>query len=274
MTYEKRIATPILYDYNENGRGRVDRFQNYLKSLNWTKEDNCNRVTTSNGEFFYYEHMVKGNLPEGDYFYNGILFEFKSKSDLMVSIPERLDKQIDNVLKLKEINQYIIISNCLKEMDFTEKYDCEIFENLKNYFNQYVPFHIHFIPATSETICFRDMINIWRCQQSPLNLHTLNHRYTLNPFLNNLAILPCLNHNQCMAIFKKFPYTNGWDILNLTKNELADVKFGKKRCGEKKAEEIINQIQIRFGYYNFLTELNDIDYRNEVWENIKQGGIL
>lgn len=247
---------PIFYDRNEKSRKRSNRFNNYLHDIGLTEEDGHCRVKTSNGEFFYFKGFISADLPEGDYVYNDILFEFKSKNDLALSIPTRLDTQIDNVLKMDSINQYIIISNCLKDLDFTNPADCEWFENLKNYFNQYVPFHIHFIPCTSERICFRDMVNIWRCQQSPLNLSTLNHRYEENPFINNLALLPCLNHNQVKAIFYKYPYTNPWDIFKLTKECIADVKFGKKRCGEKKAEEIVNQINIRFGRSNKMNTIH------------------
>lgn len=257
-------SSPIMFDKNEKNRGRSDRFHQYLKSLDYTKEDNHFRIKTSNGEFFYFKHYIGGNLTEGDYYYMGNLFEFKSKNDLQMSIPERLDKQIDNVLKLDGINQYIIISDCLKDLDFSRDSDCEWFENLKNYFNQYIPFHIHFIPCTSERICFRDMINIWRCQQSPLNLHTLNHRYYLNPFLNNLAIIPCLNHNQVKAIFNKYPYTNPWDIFKLTKEDISNVRFGKNRCGERKAEEIINQINILFGKNDYGLKPSK---HNIVWED-------
>lgn len=240
-------SSPILFDRNEKNKGRSERFRSYLHSLNLTKENDYKRVTTSNGEFFYFKYFVSADLPEGDYFYQDILFEFKSKNDLQLSVPKRLDKQIDNVLKIKSINQYIIISDCLKDLDFTKESDCEWFENLKNYFIQYIPFHIHFIPCTSERICFRDMVNTWRCQQSPLNLSTLNHRYEDNPFLNNLATLPCLNHNQVRSIYREFPYTNGFDVFKLTKDGLSQVKFGKKACGNKKAEKIINQINIKFG---------------------------
>ncbi len=265
---EKNI---IYYDRNENNKGRASRFNEFLKKLNLTVDKNQFRVTTSNGEFLHWDNYIGVNLEEGDYMYNGVLFEFKSKNDLALSIPERLDKQIDNVLKMKNVNQYIIISDCLKDLDFTRESEREWFENLKNYFLQYIPFHIYFIPCTSEYICFRDMVNIWRCQQSPLNLYTLNHRWELNPFLNNLAILPCLNHNQAKAIFKKYPYEHAWDILKLTKEDIAEVKFGKKRCGLKHAEEIINQIQIRFGN-NYSDDLNNIKTHNHLWD--PQGGVI
>lgn len=266
MDLEKMKSQPIFYDRNEKSRKRSIRFNEYLRDIGLTEENGHYRVKTSNGEFFYFKSYVGVNLPEGDYMYNDILFEFKSKNDLALSIPERLDKQVDNVLKMDSVNQYIIISNCLKDLDFTNPIDAEWFENLKNYFNQYIPFHIHFIPCTSERICFRDMVNIWRCQQSPLNLSTLNHRYELNLFVNNLATLPCLNHNQAKAIFYEFPYSNPWDVFKLTKEEVANVKFGKKKCGEPMAEKIINQINMRYSSSNYNTHKNLINFENGIVE--------
>ena len=243
-------------------RKRFDRFEDYLLSLKHTLVDNTYRVTTSNQEYFYYKELKRCRLLNGDFYYNGCLFEFKSYTDLLDSIGDthRLNKQVDDVLKDPSINQYIIISPCLSEFNFKDDfYDRDRFEDVKNFFNQFIPFHIHFIPTTSERMAFRDMINIWRCQQSPYNLFVLNKKYPLNPFLNNLTLIPAINHNDAIAIFKTYPYTMAEDVTKLTEEMLLKVKYGrKKRFAISKVKSIIEQRDILFPSNIKLAKMGDI----------------
>lgn len=241
---------------------RFTRFNKYLHNLEHTQVDDIYRVTTSNNEYFYYKKIKKCNLDNGDFYYNGCLFEFKSYQDLLDSIGDthRLNKQVDDILKDPSLNQYIIISPCLNEFNFKDNvYDRERFENIKNFFNQFIPFHIHFIPTTSEQFAFRDMINIWRCQQSPYNLFVLNKKYPLNPFLNNLTLIPAVNHNDAVAIFKTYPFTMVEDVTKLTEEMLLNVKFGRKRRFDApKVKSIIEQRDILFPNHIKWAKLGNI----------------
>ena len=241
---------------------RFTRFNKYLHNLEHTQVDDIYRVTTSNNEYFYYKKIKKCNLDNGDFYYNGCLFEFKSYQDLLDSIGDthRLNKQVDDILKDPSLNQYIIISPCLNEFNFKDNvYDRERFENIKNFFNQFIPFHIHFIPTTSEQFAFRDMINIWRCQQSPYNLFVLNKKYPLNPFLNNLTLIPAVNHNDAVAIFKTYPFTMAEDVTKLTEEMLLNVKFGRKRRFDApKVKSIIEQRDILFPNHIKWAKLGNI----------------
>ena len=250
---------------------RAKQFVNYIHSLDKTEENGLNRITTSNGEYLYYNNIDKLPLAKGDYYYNGILFEYKTLRDLELSIfnndDDRLNRQVDDVLKDPSINMYIIICPCLNEFDFSKDGDCKRFENLKNFFNQFIPLHVHFIPTTSQEIAFRDMLNIWRGSKSSVNLFTLNKKYRLNPFLTLLSSLPILNHNQANAIFKQFPYCYPEEIKQLTVDDIANVKFGKKRCGKPKAEKIINQIRIWFP--NRFSANKKTNFHPIEWEEVK-----
>ena len=268
--YEKEMELdPFTIYVDTRERERVLSFHKYMHTQNHVQDNGMYRITTSNGEYFYYKEFMETSLPKGDFFYNGVAFEYKTLKDLELSIynSERLNQQIDNVLKDPSIDNYIIICNCLSNFNFQEsKVDRERFENLKNFFNQFIPFHIHFIPTTSEKIAFRDMINIWRCSKSPNNLYTLNKKYPLNPFLSNLTLLPSINHNNATAIFKEYPYTLPEDMRKLTEEMVADVKFGKKRCGEAKAKKIIRQRDILFPSKNTVDLKNHINYTDiKIW---------
>ena len=259
--YTNQMILPLHNIYvDTQEHKRFNRFHKYLHSLKHTSVDDIYRVTTSNGEYFYYKKIKQCRLLNGDFYYNGCLFEFKSYHDLLDSIGDthRLNKQVDDILKDPSINQYIIISPCLNEFDFkSNEYDQQRFENIKNFFNQFVPFHIHFIPTTSEKIAFRDMINIWRCSQSPYNLFVLNKKYPLNPFLNNLTLIPAVSHNDAVAIFKTYPYTMADDVKKLTEDKLINVNFGrKKRFSTSKIKQIIEQRDILFP--NKMAELMEI----------------
>lgn len=249
--YVNRTEMPLHSIYVDTREGnRYLRLAEYMNSLNKTKVDDYYRVTTSSGRYFFYKSVEDCQLLNGDFYYNGTLFEFKTYKDLLDSIKnDRLDKQIDNILKDPAIYHYIIISPCLREFNFKDNYNDSVnFEDeIKNYFNQYIPFHIHFIPTTSEKYAFRDMINIWSADQHPHNLFVLNNKYRLNAFLNTLAVLPAVNHNDAMAIFKEYPFHTVDDILKLNVDMISNVKFGrKKRIGQAKAEKIIRQRDMQF----------------------------
>lgn len=244
--YINRMELPLHHIYvDTREKKRVIRFAEYMNKLAKTKVDDYYRVTTSSGRYFFYKSVEKCELLNGDFYYNGTVFEFKSYKDLLDSVKNhRLNKQVDDILKDPSINQYIIISPCLQEFNFkSSDYDCDNFENeIKNYFNQFIPFHIHFISTTSERYAFRDMINIWSAGQHPYNLFVLNSKYPLNAFLNTLTSLPAVNHNDAMAIFKEYNFHTVDDLLKLNVDMLSDVKFGrKKRLGQEKAEKIIKQ---------------------------------
>ena len=267
MFSEKDYINKMDYDLHNiyldtRERKRMNRFEDYLHSLKHTVVDDINRVTTSNDEYFFYKEIKRGKLLNGDFYYNGCLFEFKSYPDLLDSIGDthRSNKQVDDLLKDSIVNQYIIISPCLNEFNFKDNfYDQERFETIKNFFNQFVPFHIHFIPTTTEKMAFRDMINIWRCHQSPYNLFVLNKKYPLNPFLNNLTLIPAINHNDAIAIFKTYPYTMAEDVTKLTEEMLLNVKFGrKKRFDNTKIKSIIEQRDILFPRNVQMDKINDI----------------
>ena len=267
--YTKEMElNPYTIYVDTREKERVLAFHKYIHTLNHTKVNDMHRITTSNGEYLYYDTFERTPLAKGDFCYNGNVFEYKTLRDLELSIfnksDKRLNKQIDDVLKDPSIDTYNIICNCLSEFNFKEsKTDRDRFENLKNFFNQFVPFHIHFIPTTSEKIAFRDMINIWRCSISPVNLHTLNKKYPINGFLNTLVTLPALTHNNAIAIFNEYNYTLPEDVKKLSVDMIANVKFGKKRCGVKQAEKIVRQINIQFPPKN--NTQNHIIYDSIKW---------
>lgn len=277
--YVNRTELPLDSIYVDTREGnRYQRFAEYMrKKLEKTKiDDDYWRVTTSSNRYFLYKSVEQCDLLNGDFCYNGTVFEFKTYTDLLDSIKnERLDKQIDNILKDPAINQYFIISPCLNEFDFKGNFrDCVNFEDeIKNYFHQFIPFNIHFIPAVSEQYAFRDMINIWSAGQHPYNLFVLNNKYRVNAFLNTLAALPAVNHNDAMAIFKEYPFYTVDDVLKLTVDMLSNVKFGrKKRIGQVKAEKIKRQIDAVFP--NLIRQQNSLKNIYGRIKNLEGGEVI
>lgn len=250
--YPNRMDFPLHNIYIDiRERGRALSFTKYLHSLKHTVVDGMNRITTSNNEYFFYDKIKQCTLLNGDFYYNGVLFEFKTYKDLLTSIngkDKRLNQQVDDVLKNPSIQQYYIISPCLSEYNFKyNKADRNEFENIKNFFNQFKPFGIDFIPTTSEELAFRDMINIWRSGQSPNNLFKWNYKYPNNRFLTTLSMFPCFNHNDITAICNTFPYSEIQDVERLTEDDLLKVKFGrKKRFDKNKISLFLEQKDIIF----------------------------
>lgn len=218
------IKKDVIYiDSNENSR--IKRFNDFLDSKK-TKENHL-KVTGSNNSLFYSD-IITQRLPIGDFMQNGIFFEFKRDDDLEMSIKsqdKRLDKQIDNYHVNFHNYEYHVIADNKESIDF----------DTANYFSDQRD--VLFDQFSTETECFKYMLNCWANNQKTSRNHTLNKRYKGNGFQQIGAM--CVGHNLLTTISKYHPYVKATDWLNLTSQDLQEVPG----IGETRAKQILRKIK-------------------------------
>ena len=218
------IKKDVIYiDSNENSR--ADRFESFLNSKE-IKENHL-KVTGSN-KHLYYNGTIRKRLPIGDFMKDGIFFEFKRDDDLENSIKsqdKRLDKQIDNYHVNYHNYEYHVIADNKELIDF----------DTANYFSDQRD--VLFDQFSTETECFKYMLNCWANAQKTSRNHTLNKRYKANGFQQIGAM--CVGHNLLTKISNYFPYTKARDWLELDETQLMEVPG----IGNTKAKQILRKVK-------------------------------
>lgn len=218
----------IYIDAREKGFGNA--FYEFLIN-NSQKAANAFKINVSGTSDFYYQDIICDEyLPVGDYVYGSTCIELKdeSKHDFTISMQSgHLDKQMDK----------------LYDSNFTHKELCIVGGDrdnfdLYNYNTKLKSKGIHFSWYPTEEDAIREILNTFKYTNHQFKQQTPFYKTKLNPAFNALYGIPGVSEVLSERLVTHIPLRTLEDVMNLTKQDLLEVKG----IGPKLAENILKHI--------------------------------